>query len=81
MIFQSKFSVGSFDLIEGGCFGDSESVVVGIDGIGVVFVEEFLLFLVHGSVFVEELLEGGMGILQRVLAFQDLIIVGSFVPV
>jgi len=48
VIFKGKFSVGCFDLFQSCSFWNTQSVIVGVQRIRVVFVEEFLFFLIHG---------------------------------
>lgn len=46
-----------------------------------MLVEELLLRLIDDSVLIEELLESGAGILERVLSAEHLVIVGPFIPI
>lgn len=46
-----------------------------------MLIEKLFFSLVNDAMLIEESMEGGIGILQRVLPAQYFIIVGPFVPV
>lgn len=81
MVLQSKFSIGSFDLLKSGWFRNSQNLVVIVDGIREVFIEEFFLFFINKVMFIEEAVECFLRILEWVGFWEEFIIVGSFIPV
>ena len=46
-----------------------------------MLIEEFHLLFILYSMFIEEVLEGRIGFFKGTMLVQELIIVGSFVPV
>ena len=52
-----------------------------MERVRVMLIEEFHLLFIFYSMFIEEVLEGRIGFFKGTMLVQELIIVGSFVPV
>jgi hypothetical protein len=81
MVFQGKLSISFFDLIKASLSADSQNFVCIVNWVWVVLIEEILLLFVHDAFLIEEPLEGRVGIFQRILSHENIIVLSSFVSV
>lgn len=81
MVLDGKFPVCLFDVIQSGGLGKSEHFVVVAERTWIMFIKELFFLLIDDSMLIEESVESRMRVFHRVMLGQELIIVGSLIPV
>lgn len=84
MVLQSKLSVSFFDVIKRSVIWEAENLVVVLNFFGTLRIEcldELFFFLVYEVMLLEKSIEGGLGLIQGITLFQDLVVVGSTLSV
>lgn len=81
MVFQGKFSICSLNVIKSSSLSNSKNFIVIVQRIWKMLIEELFLILINDFVFIEELVKGWIGILERVSLSEEFIILRTFVSV